>query len=96
MFSKPARLHQCHGIGMLAVMARKNKVLHSINHVGDALCVDVFLRPDGTYGFELYRRDPEDPRGWYPIGQYGHMSWDSVEQVMRAARQNVLWLNEVI
>ena len=23
-------------------------------------CVDVFSRPDGTFGFEEFRRDPED------------------------------------
>jgi len=26
-------------------------------------CVDVFARPDGTFGFEEFRRDPED-MGW--------------------------------
>jgi hypothetical protein len=23
-------------------------------------CVDIFRRPDGSYGFEEFRRDPED------------------------------------
>ena len=23
-------------------------------------CVDIFSRPDGTFGFEEFRRDPED------------------------------------
>ena len=41
-------------------MAHLNKVIRSINAPGDARCVDLFARPDGSFGFEEYRRDPED------------------------------------
>jgi hypothetical protein len=30
-------------------------------------CVDIFSRPDGTFGFEEFRRDPEDMGAWTPI-----------------------------
>ncbi len=53
-------------------MAHANRVLRSINDEDAARCVDIFLRPDGTIGFEEYRRDVEDGRGWFPIG--GHAS----------------------
>ena len=52
-------------------MAHKNKVLRSVNTPDGGRCVDIFLRPDGTFGFEEFRRDVEDPSGWFPIG--GHI-----------------------
>jgi hypothetical protein len=44
-------------------MAHINKVVRSINQTGESICVDVFVRPDGSYGFEEYRREPEAGRG---------------------------------
>ena len=75
-------------------MAHENKVVHSVNLDGEGLCVDVFQRPDGTYGFEEYRRDPEDPRGWYPVGFYGAQRFDSFEAAQRNALQQVAWLKD--
>ena len=40
----------------------------SRNMPGDCVCVDYFQRQNGSYGFEEYRRDPEDNRGWFVIG----------------------------
>jgi len=45
-------------------MAHENKVIRSVNLDGETICVDIFQRPDGTYGFDEFRRDPEDGRGW--------------------------------
>ena len=75
-------------------MAHENKVVHSVNLYGEGLCVDVFQRPDGTYGFEEFRRDPEDPRGWYPVGFYGAQRFDSFEAAQRNALQQVAWLKD--
>jgi len=33
-------------------------------------CVDIFSRPNGTFGFEEFRRDPEDMGAWTPIGYF--------------------------
>jgi hypothetical protein len=44
-------------------MAHANRVLRSIETDDAARCVDLFVRPDGTFGFEEYRRDIEDGRG---------------------------------
>jgi hypothetical protein len=41
-------------------MAERNVVVRSFNMDGGNCCVDIFRRPDGTYGFEEYRREPED------------------------------------
>ena len=46
-------------------MAHENKVMKSINAHDSSICVDIFRRPDGTFGFEEYRRDLEDAMGWF-------------------------------
>ena len=30
-------------------------------------CVDIFRRPDGSFGFDEFRRDPEDMGAWTPV-----------------------------
>ncbi len=73
-------------------MAHINKVLRSINLDGETVCVDVFLRPNGTFGFDEFRRDPEDGRGWYSIGHYGAQEFESADGAFSAALQSVSWL----
>ena len=73
-------------------MAHLNKVMKSINGHDDSICVDIFLRPDGSYGFEEYRRDVEDTRGWFPIGNYSALIFSSEEDALFKAKQNIQWL----
>jgi hypothetical protein len=77
-------------------MAHANKVVRSINLDGEAVCVDIFVRPDGTYGFDEFRRDPEDGRGWFSIGHHGAEEFDTPEAALRAAREAVGWLDAAI
>ncbi|NQW09880.1 MAG: hypothetical protein HQ481_08395 [Alphaproteobacteria bacterium] len=72
-------------------MAHKNKVLTSINFEGEGRCVDIFVRPDGTFGFEEFRRDIEDGRGWFPIGFFGDQVFSSEEDARIEARATVPW-----
>ena len=51
----------------------------------------VFEREDGTFGFEEYRRDPEDGQGWFVIGHHGHHSFNSFEAAEEAAKSTVAW-----
>lgn len=76
----------------LGAGAGKPKVLRSINAPGEALCVDIFQRADGSYGFEEYRRDPEDGRGWFPIGGHAAMRFASAEAALAAAETAIVWL----
>lgn len=77
-------------------MIQKNKVLTSINSEGAYRCVDVFLRPDGTYGFEEYRRDAEDGRGWFAVGFFDSLVFDSEEDALAEARLQIVWLDGTI
>lgn len=73
-------------------MAHKNKVMRSINAPGDLLCVDIFRRPDDSFGFEEYRRDPEDGRGWFPVGHHGAKVFITQDAAWQAACDHVRWL----
>ena len=73
-------------------MAHTNKVIKSINNYNASRCVDIFQRPDGTFGFEEFRRDVEDARGWFPIGGYSSQIYNSYISAEMTARKNVKWL----
>lgn len=72
-------------------MAHTNTVLHSINLDGETICVDVFARPDGSFGFDEFRRDPEDGRGWYSIGHHGEKRFSSADAALAAAKSTIGW-----
>ena len=74
----------------------KGTVVRSWNLDGETRCVDVVLRPDGTFWFAEYRRDPEDARGWFPIGDHGECSYASLAEAEAAARHRIPWLASVI
>jgi hypothetical protein len=59
-------------------------------------CVDIFVRPDGTFGFEEFRRDPEDMGAWTPIAYYSGREYKSEEETIAAAREAVVWLGEAL
>ena len=77
-------------------MAHLNRVLRSINSDDGSRCVDVFLRPEGSIGFEEYRRDVEDGRGWFAIGGYALRSFDDETAAFEAALAEVPWLRGVL
>jgi hypothetical protein len=76
-------------------VAHVNKVLRSINNEDASLCVDIFQRPDGTIGFEEYRRDIEDNQGWFPIGGYSSQVFADQGAALQAAKSEVNWLRRV-
>ena len=49
-------------------------VFISIENVEHDRCVDLFSRPDGTCGFEEFRRDAEDRGAWTPVSYFS--DWD--------------------
>jgi len=77
-------------------MAHKNKVMLSIETTDGGRCVDIFLRPDGSFGFEEFRRDLEDALGWFPIGVYGKRTFTSEEAALADATASVSWLADIV
>ena len=73
-----------------------NKVMQSLETDDGTRCVDIFQRPDGSYGFEEYRRDVEDPRGWAPVGGYGEERYPDQDATLTRAIAMVAWLALVL
>jgi hypothetical protein len=71
-------------------------VVDSIENFERDRCVDIFRRPDGSYGFEEFRRDPEDAGAWTPVQYYSHASRTSKEEALRNALGSVAWPREAL
>ena len=71
----------------------KNKVHNSFEAPGGSVCVDIFQRPDGSWGIEEYRRDSEDGRGWYVTGFLGEARYADRESALSSAQSLVAWFD---
>jgi hypothetical protein len=77
-------------------MSHANKVTRSIETPDGTRCVDLFRRPDGTFGFAEYRRDPEDGHGWRPSGPAPEAAFAIEADSLAEARRHVAWLDTVL
>ncbi len=71
-------------------------VFISIENFDHDKCVDLFSRPDGSFGFEEFRRDAEDRGEWTPIKYFSNSVYGSGEAALAAAMQVVAWLPDAI
>ena len=71
-------------------------VFVSIENFEHDRCVDLFSRPDGSYGFEEFRRDVEDRGEWTPLQYYSGSTYASQEAALAAATRSVTWLADAI
>jgi hypothetical protein len=69
-------------------------VVTSIENRERDRCVDLFARPDGSYGFEEFRRDAEDAGRWTPVQFFSAMAYVSGAAALQAAEAAVPWLAE--
>jgi hypothetical protein len=67
-------------------------VLRSIENDEHDRCVDLFRRPDGSFGFEEFRRDVEDAGAWTPVAYYSGAAYSSMDDALSAAIKAVVWL----
>jgi hypothetical protein len=67
-------------------------VVDSIENAEHDRCVDLFVRPDGTCGFEEFRRDAEDAGAWTPVQYHSSAVYPSKEAALSAAIKSVGWL----
>ncbi len=68
------------------------KVLKSVEDPTATHCVDIFVRSDGTFGFEEYRRDHEDQRGWFSLHHYSTLIFETEDDAVAQAKARVAWL----
>lgn len=78
--------------GLSFALQPPTRVVASLNNfVGDH-CVDIFVRDDGTFGLEKYRRDPEDMRGWFPLHRYSNQVFAAGQEAQVQAKATVAWM----
>ena len=64
-------------------------------HSDDAhRCVKIIKQPDGRFGFQEFRREPEDAGGWTLVNDSPTANLASKEQALEAACAGVAWLRE--
>jgi hypothetical protein len=71
-------------------------VFTSIENDEHDRCVDIFLRPDKSFGFEEFRRDVEDSGSWTPVQYFSGASYEKAELAYASAEKSVPWLAEVL
>jgi hypothetical protein len=59
-------------------------------------CVDIFSRPDGTFGFEEFRKDPEDMGAWTPVSYFSGRSYPTEADAVAEAKLAVSWFGSVL
>jgi hypothetical protein len=59
-------------------------------------CVDIFKRPEGTFGFEEFRRDPEDMGAWTPLHYFSGRTYATEVEAVTAACEAVKWLTPLL
>lgn len=71
-------------------------VLDSVENDEHDRCVDLFRRPDGSFGFEAFRRDVEDAGAWTAVAYHSGAAYGSKEAALAAAIDAVGWLAEAL
>jgi hypothetical protein len=70
-----------------------SKVLTSIEDATRTLCVDFFLRADGTFGFEEYRKNLDTGVGWQNLARFSQLIFASGDEALREAQRAIPWLD---
>jgi len=71
-------------------------VFDSVENPEHDRCVDLFSRPDGSFGFEEFRRDVEDAGAWTPVQYFSGAVYPSRNGALEAATRSVTWLAEAL
>ncbi len=71
-------------------------VFDSVENDEHDRCVDLFARPDGSFGFEAFRRDVEDAGRWTSVAYHSGVAYASREVALAAAVGAVGWLEAAL
>lgn len=71
-------------------------VLESLENAEHDRCIDLFRRPDGSFGFEVFRRDVEDAGLWTAVAYHSAAAYGSREAALAAAGAAVCWLAQAL
>ncbi len=71
-------------------------ILHSFEIESGEFCVDVFVREDGSFGFEEFRRDSEDMGRWIGLHYYSALRYETQEKALLEAQRCVVWFDQTV
>ena len=71
-------------------------MLASVENSEHDRCVDIFARPDGSFGFEEFRRDVEDRGQWTPVQYYSGVAYVSPVDALDTAERCISWLADIL
>lgn len=71
----------------------KNTVVDSFENPERNCCVDIFMRADGTFGYEEWRREPEDPGRWFRARYFSAAVFASAGLAIADACRQVAWFD---
>jgi hypothetical protein len=69
-----------------------DETVKTLEHSDGLRRVEIFLRPNGTFGFTELVWDAED-QAWCPFGRYSGASCATADQAESVARGRVAWLS---
>ena len=74
-------------------MNRKNfKAIASFEDATGLKCVDLIQTENNFFTFKTFRRDPEDPSGWFQYGVEGQL-YATKEEALEAAKKVIEWFS---
>lgn len=71
------------------------RVVTSVETPDGQRCVHLFQRSDSTFGFEEFRRGPEDPEhpdAWTAVANHSARVFPTLPEARAAAAMSVSWL----
>ncbi len=71
----------------------RHKVLASFEDEHGTHCLDVFVREDGSFGFEEFRFDSDGASRWQSLARHGSTVFPSGAAALSAAQARVPWLS---
>ena len=73
----------------------KDRVVASLENPQGDRCVDIYVRADGSLGFEEFRSDAEDCGEWQSLNTYSRLVFASNDAALASARKYVAWLSQL-
>jgi hypothetical protein len=69
-------------------------VVDTVHNLDADRCVKIIKQPDGTFGFQEYRREPEDAGRWTLVSEGSRGAHATELKALAAAEDNVAWLRD--
>ena len=68
-----------------------SRVMATLHNDDAHRCVKIIEGSDGTFGFQEFRRDPEDAGGWTLVRESPPGTYATQVQAVAAAKNEVAW-----